>query len=415
MNKPELLSPAGNLEKLKTAILYGADAVYLGGEAFSLRVATENFTPDQLREGIAFAHERGKKVYVAANVIAHSKDLETFPEFVRLCASLSVDALIISDLGMFSIARRYAPEIPLHVSTQANVTNWETALAWYRLGAKRIILARELSFEEICEIRNHVPPDLELEIFVHGAMCISYSGRCLLSNYLASRDSNAGNCAQSCRWKYFLTEEKRPGEYMPITETERGSFIFNSKDLCLIRQMRELFACGAVSLKIEGRVKNEYYNAVVTKAYREEIDRYAADPEHYQFEEAQYEELQKVSHRRYTTGFFLGKPDSDAQVYTTSSYIREYDIAAIVRRYDPATKTALLEQRNRFFEGDELEVIQPGKPFFFQKAEGMLDLEGEPVTVTNRAAMLFTMPLAQDVGEGAMLRKKRSDGETGGI
>ena len=411
MHKPELLSPAGNLEKLKTAILYGADAVYLGGEAFSLRVATENFTPEELREGIHFAHARGKKVYVAANVIAHNKDLDAFPDFVRLCASLSVDALIVSDLGIFSIAQRIAPGIPLHVSTQANVTNWETAWMWYRLGAKRVILARELSFEEIREIRDHVPPELELEIFVHGAMCISYSGRCLLSNYLASRDSNAGNCAQSCRWKYFLTEEKRPGELMPITETERGTFIFNSKDLCLIRHMKELFACGAVSLKIEGRVKNEYYDAVVTKAYREEIDRCALDPEHYQFDERQMEELQKVSHRRYTTGFFLGKPDQDAQVYTTSSYIREYDIVAIVRGYDPATKTAYLEQRNRFYEGDELEVIQPGKPFFIQKAEGMLDSDGLPVSVTNRAAMLFTMPLAQDVGEGAMLRKKRKEEE----
>lgn len=407
MNKPELLSPAGNLEKLKTAILYGADAVYLGGEAFSLRVATENFTPDELREGIRFAHERGKKVYVAANVIAHNQDLAAFPDFVRLCSSLGVDALIISDLGMFSIARTHAPEIPLHVSTQANVTNWETALMWYQLGAKRVILARELSFEEIREIRDHVPPELELEIFVHGAMCISYSGRCLLSNYLASRDSNAGNCAQSCRWKYFLTEEKRPGELMPITETERGTFIFNSKDLCLLPHMKELFASGAVSLKIEGRVKNEYYDAVVTKTYREEIDRYASDPEHYQFDEGQLTELQKVSHRRYTTGFFLGKPGQDAQVYTTSSYIREYDIAAIVRGYDPVTKVARLEQRNRFYEGDELEVIQPGKPFFLQKAEGMLDMDGLPVTVTNRAAMLFTMPLAQDVSEGAMLRKKR--------
>ena len=407
MQKPELLSPAGSLSKLKTAIAYGADAVYIGGDQFSLRVAAENFTSEQMKEGIEFAHQRGKKVYVAANVLAHNENLDSFGEYIRQIELLGADAVIVSDLGMFSIAKEQAKNLEIHVSTQANITNYAAANAWYKLGAKRVVLARELSYEEILTIRKNTPPDLELEIFVHGAMCISYSGRCLLSNYLASRDSNAGNCAQSCRWKYYLSEEKRPHEYMPIEEDARGTYIFNSKDLCLLEHMKELYACGACSFKIEGRVKNEYYVAVVTKAYRNEMDRYEKDPPHYEMDPNNLAEVSKVSHRLYTTGFFLGKPQSDAQVYGSSSYIREYEVVALVRGYDPETKLATLEQRNRIFDGDEVEFINPDTPNFCQVAKDMKTLRGEPVEVTNHAAMEYTMPVDYPVGTFTIVRKKK--------
>jgi len=406
--KPELLSPAGSLSKLKTAIAYGADAVYIGGDVFSLRVAAENFSMQQIEEGISFAHERGKKVYVAANVLAHNDDVDKFSGFIQDIDALGVDAVIISDLGMFSVAKQNAKNMDIHISTQANITNYETANMWYALGAKRVILARELSFDEIRTIREKTPPDLELEMFVHGAMCISYSGRCLLSNYLADRDSNAGNCAQSCRWNYHLVEEKRPGEYMSIEETERGTFIFNSKDLCLIHHMKELYDCGISSLKIEGRVKNEYYVAVVTKAYREEMDRYAKDPTSYQFDEKQVDELTKVSHRLYTEGFSCGKPQADAQVYGSSAYVRDYEVVALVRSYDEGTKIASLEQRNRIFDGDEIEFINPDMPNFSQIAKDMKDEAGKIVEVTNHAAMQFTMPVDKPVGCFTIVRKKKA-------
>lgn len=409
MQTPELLSPAGSLSKLKTAIAYGADAVYIGGDAFSLRVAAENFTKEQMAEGVAFAHERGKKVYVAANVMAHNENLENFGAYVRQIDALGVDAIIVSDIGMFSLAKENAEHMDLHISTQANITNYAAANMWYNLGAKRVILARELSWEEILDIRKNTPPDLEIEMFVHGAMCISYSGRCLLSNYLASRDSNAGNCAQSCRWKYYLSEEKRPDEYMPIEEDKNGTFIFNSKDLCLLPYMKELFSCGACSFKIEGRVKNEYYVATVTKAYREEMDRYLQNPKEYQMDPHNLEEVSKVSHRLYTSGFFFGKPGSDAQVYTSSSYIRTYEVVALVQSYDAEKKVAYLEQRNRIFEGDEVEFINPDSPNFTQIAKDMRTPRGEAVEVTNHAAMEFSMPVDFPVGPYTIVRKKKAD------
>lgn len=408
MKKPELLAPGGSLEKLKIAIMYGADAVYIGGEAFSLRVAAENFSVEDMKEGIEFAHERGKKVYLTANILPHNKDIDEFKEYVKEIRPLGFDAVLIADLGMFDIMREYAPEIPIHISTQANNINYKSAGMWHKLGAKRVVLAREMSFDEIKEIRERTPKDLELEAFVHGAMCVSYSGRCLLSNYMTERDANQGACSHPCRWNYSLVEQTRPGEYMDVYENERGTFIFNSKDLCMIRYIPELVKSGISSFKIEGRVKTSYYTATIIKAYREEIDRYFKDPENYVFDEAQFEELCKISHRPYSTGFYLGKPTSNEQVYTDSSYIRNYDLIGMVEGYDEKTGIAEISQRNRFFAGDEIEIMTPNYPFFTQKVEWMENDKGERIDVANHAAMTVFMPVKKAVAKGAMLRKKRN-------
>lgn len=407
MNKPELLAPGGSLGKLKTAIDYGADAVYIGGEVFSLRVAAENFSNDDMREGIKYAHERGRKVYLTANILPHNSDIDEFEAFITEIKDYGFDAVLIADLGLFDMMREYAPEIPIHVSTQANNINYRSAIMWHKMGAKRVVLAREMSFKEIAEIREKIPDDLELEAFVHGAMCISYSGRCLLSNYMTGRDSNMGACAHPCRWNYKLVEETRPNEYMDVFENERGTFIFNSKDLCTIRHIPELIESGIASLKIEGRVKTEYYVATVVGAYRREIDRYCKDPDNYVFNEAEFEELCKVSHRPYTTGFYFGKPDENSQVYTSSSYIRDYDLIGIVNSYDSETGIATVSQRNRFFKGDEVEIIQPLKPFFIQTIDFMTDENGNEIEVANHAEQIVKFKTAEPVTAGAMLRKKR--------
>ena len=407
MNKPELLAPGGSLEKLKTVIQYGADAVYIGGEAFSLREAAENFSLSDMQEGLQYAHERGKKVYLTANILPHNRDIEEFKSYIGEIRPLGFDGILVADLGIFSLVQEYAPEIPIHISTQANNVNYQSAKKWYELGAKRVVLAREMSFSEMREIREKTPPELELEAFVHGAMCISYSGRCLLSNYMTQRDANQGACAHPCRWNYSLMEQTRPGQYMDIYENERGSFIFNSKDLCLIEHIPELVESGISSFKIEGRVKTSYYAATIVKAYREEIDRYFADPENYMFDKNQLSELCKVSHRPYTTGFSYGKPGGTEQVYTDSSYIRDYDLIGIVTDYNAETGIATITQRNRFFAGDEIEIMQPGKPYFKQVAEQMKNDKGEDITVCPHAAMMFTMPVREPVVKNAMLRKKR--------
>lgn len=407
MKKPELLAPAGSLEKLKTAIDYGADAVYIGGEMFSLRVAAENFSHEEMLEGLAYAHERGKKVYLTANIIPHNDDIDDFEKFIEEIRPMGFDAVLVSDLGMFDMLRTLAPELPLHVSTQANNVNWRSAAAWHKLGASRVVLAREMSFKEIEEFQKKIPPELELEVFIHGAMCISYSGRCLLSNYMTQRDANRGACSHPCRWNYSLVEEKRPGEYMPVYENERGTFIFNSKDLCMIRHIPELIKSGVASLKIEGRVKTSYYVATVVGAYRREIDRYFADPDNYVFNEDEYIELCKVSHRPYSTGFYFGKPDEDSQVYTSSSYIRDYDLVGIVEEYDPQTGIAKISQRNKFSEGEEMEVLQPGKPFFKTIARNMKDSGGLDITSAPHATMTVYMPLDGEAVSGAMLRREK--------
>lgn len=407
MLKPELLAPGGSLEKLKTAIDYGADAVYIGGEAFSLRVAAENFSLKDMREGIDYAHKRGKRVYLTANIIPHNRDINEFEDFIKEIRPLGFDAVLIADLGMFAMMRELAPEIPIHISTQANNTNYRSAIMWHKMGAARIVLGREMSFEEIAEFRKNVPAELELEAFVHGAMCISYSGRCLLSNYMTGRNSNMGACAHPCRWNYSLVEEKRPGEYFDVEENERGTFIFNSKDLCMIEHIPQLCTSGITSLKIEGRVKTSFYVATIVGAYRREIDRFFADPDGYRFNNAELEELCKVSHRPYSTGFYFGRPGAEAQVYESSSYIRDYELIGIVKSYDSKTGTMTVTQRNRFFEGDEIEIIQPLKPFITVTASDMKNEAGERITVAPHAEQLVTMRVSEPVCAGAMLRKRK--------
>ncbi|MBE7016447.1 MAG: U32 family peptidase [Ruminococcaceae bacterium] len=407
MIRPELLAPGGSLEKLKIAILYGADAVYVGGEAFSLRVAAENFSIDELKEGIAFAHERGKKVYLTANILPHNSDIDQFIQYIKEVSKLNFDAVLVADPGIMSIVKEYAPDLPIHISTQANNVNYKSAEFWYNQGAKRVVLAREMSMAEIREIRERTPQDLELEAFVHGAMCISYSGRCLLSNYMTSRDSNQGACAHPCRWNYSLMEETRPGEYMPVYENERGTFIFNSKDLCMIEHIPEIINSGITSLKLEGRVKTAYYVATIVKAYRQEIDRYLENPEGYVFDKTQLEEIKKVSHRPYSTGFYFGKPNEEGQVYTSSSYIRDYDLVGMVTDYDEKTGIATISQRNKFVLGDEIEIMQPEGPFIKQTVTYMENEKGEAIESAPHAAMTVKMPVSVPVCVNAMLRRER--------
>jgi len=411
MLKPELLAPGGSLDKLKTAIDFGADAVYIGGEAFSLRVAAENFSIEDMKEALEYAHKRDKKVYLTANIIPHNKDIDDFCEYIREIAPLGFDAVLIADPGMMQLTKEVAPNLPIHISTQANNTNFESAKFWYNQGAKRVVLAREMSMAEIKEIREKTPADLELEAFVHGAMCISYSGRCLLSNYMTARDANQGACAHPCRWNYSLMEETRPGEYMPIYENERGSFIFNSKDLCMIEHIPEIIESGVTSLKLEGRVKTEYYVATIVKAYRDEIDRYLENPTSYKFEQSSMDELCKVSHRPYCTGFYYGKPNENSQVYTSSSYIRDYDLIGIVTDFDEKTNIATISQRNRFFLGDEIEALMPYRPFLKQTIEYMTDEKGNNIEVAPHAQMTVKLKLNESVPKGAMIRKRRDTKE----
>lgn len=398
----EILSPAGNFDKLKTAVQYGADAVYCGIGKFSLRTAADNFTFDELCEGIDFAHKNGCKVYITANAIPHEGDLESFRSICEQSIAANADALIISDLGAFDIASEYKNKIALHVSTQASNTNSRSMNVWHKMGASRIVLARELSFDEIREIRKNISPELELEMFVHGAMCMSYSGRCLISNYLTARDSNRGACAQPCRWKYYLTEEKRPGEYMQITEDDNGTFLFNSKDLCLINHLPEIAQLGVNSLKIEGRMKSSYYAAIVTKAYRQALDDYYKNPSA-PIDPYYYEELCKVSHRDYYTGFSFGKPDKDGQIYGYNSYIRDCDIVGVVVKN--CGDYSIVEQRNKFYDGDELEIVPPVERFFVQKIEGLCDENGNRIESAPHSKMLLRIKIDRDVPPGTIIRK----------
>ena len=409
MKKPELLAPAGNLEKLKKAFIYGADAVYIGGEEFSLRVAADNFSVNDIYEGVEFAHRRGGKVYLTANVIPHNRDVDDYAKYLMEVKDTGIDAVILSDLGMFAVTRELAPDLDIHVSTQANNVNYRSAAQWYTMGAKRVILAREMSLAEIREIRERTQPSLELEAFVHGAMCISYSGRCLLSNYMAGRDSNQGNCAHPCRWKYYLMEENRPGEYMPVYENERGTFIYNSKDLCMIEHVPELIGAGLTSFKIEGRVKSEFYVATVVGAYRRAIDACFADPAQYQTDPAWMEELKKVSHRGYTTGFYFGRPGAAEQNYASSAYIREYDMIGVVIDYNEKTGMAKIVQKNRFFVGDTVEFLRPVGKFYTQKIQEMTDENGVSLTVANRPQSIVYVKTEQPVEKDTFLRKFRGE------
>lgn len=409
MNKPELLAPAGDLEKLKMAIVYGADAVYLGGEEFGLRKASKNFTLDEIDKGVKFAHDRKKKVYVTLNIIPHNEDLKGLDEYVAKLNEIGIDGVIVADTGVFSIVRKVSPIMPIHLSTQANVTNIEAVRFWYDLGVRRIVLARELSLEEIVDIKKNMPSDLELETFVHGAMCISYSGRCLLSNYMVGRDSNRGECAHPCRWKYYLMEEKRPGEYFPIYETDKGAFIFNSKDLCMIEHIPELVKSGISSFKIEGRVKSQYYVATIVRSYRMAIDEYFNLKEGYEFNPEWIDEIKKASYRDFTTGFYFGKPTGEEQVYKSSSYIREYDFVGLVLDYDSKTGIATIEQRNRMFVGDKIEVFGPNKKFFTQKIEKMWDEDGNEIDVAPHPQEIIRMKMINPVENWDIIRCARKE------
>ena len=357
--KPELLIPASSLEVLKVAVLFGADAVYIGGEVFGLRAKAKNFTMEEMAEGICFAHEHGVKVYVTANILAHNDDLEGVEAYFQDLKKIGPDALIISDPGVYTIAEKVCPEIERHISTQANNTNYATYLFWHKLGAKRVVSARELSLEEIRQIRAHIPDDLEIETFVHGAMCISYSGRCLLSNYFTGRDANRGACTHPCRWKYAVMEESRPGEYLPVYENERGTYIFNSKDLCMIGHIPELMESGIDSFKIEGRMKTALYVATVARTYRKAMDDYLEDPALYEKNLPWYMEQIGVStNRRFTTGFFYGKPGSDAQIYDSNTYVKDYTYLGIAGEKN-AEGLYRLEQKNKFSIGEQIEIMKP--------------------------------------------------------
>lgn len=395
MNKVELLAPAGNLEKLKMAILYGADAVYLAGKRFGLRTASDNFTLEELKEGVEFAHSRNKKVYLTMNIIPHNDDFTGVEDFIKSAAEAGIDAVIVSDPGMFRIVKKTCPDLDIHISTQANITNVHSANFWHEMGASRIVLARELSLKEIRQIRDGVSKDLELEAFVHGAMCMSYSGRCLISSFLTGRSANKGDCAQPCRWKYHLVEEKRPGEYFPIEEDSRGTFIFNSKDLCMIQHIPELLACGISSFKIEGRVKSSFYVATVVKAYREAIDAYYESLDNnkpYKFDEKWLAEIGKVSNRDFTTGFFFHKPNEEDHNFGTSSYIRKYEFVGIVMDYDEKNGHNIIEQRNKFSVGDRIEVLPPEGPFFEVDIDKMLDGEGNNIDSAPHPQMTVRLP-----------------------
>ena len=411
MKKIELLAPAGDLEKLKMALTYGADAVYLGGEAFGLRKRAKNFSLDQIEEGVAYAHERGAKVYVTLNIIPHNDDMDGAEEYIKALDEIGVDAVLVADPGMFMKVKKAAPNMEIHISTQANVTNLETALFWYDQGARRIVLARELSLEEIKKITANIPDDMTIETFVHGAMCMSYSGRCLISNYMIGRDANRGDCAQPCRYKYNLVEETRPGEYFPVFEDEEGTFIMNSKDLCMIQNLEDLIGAGIDSLKIEGRMKTVYYLATVIRSYRMALDEYYKDPSAYKFDKKYLEEIQKVSHRDFTTGFYYGEAKADAQVYTTNSYIRGYDFTGLILDYDEETKIATVEQRNRMFLGDEIEVFGPNRDFFSQKIEYMTDDKGQPLDVAPHPQQILKIKMDQDVAKDFIIRKAFADEE----
>ena len=404
--KPELLAPAGDLEKLKIAVLYGADAVYIGGEAYSLRAKAKNFDHETMAEGIRFAHEHGAKVYVTANIFAHNADFEGMAEYFKEIYELGADAVLISDLGVFAVAREAAPDLEIHVSTQANNTNYQSARMWYRLGARRVVVARELSLREIREIRENIPEDMEIEAFVHGAMCISYSGRCLLSNYLSGRDSNKGACAHPCRWKYHLVEETRPGEYMPVEENERGTYIYNSKDLCMIDHIPDLIDAGVVSLKIEGRMKTPFYVGTVIKAYRRAIDDYFQNPELYEKNREYYlEEVSKASHRDYTTAFYYGKPDGNQQVYTNNSYIRPFDFIGVVMEDSNEDGYAWIEQRNKFSVGEEIEVMPAKGESFSMTVTEIWNEEGEAVESAPHPQQRLRVKFTQPVHAFDMMRK----------
>ena len=394
MKHPELLIPASSLVVLKTAVMFGADAVYIGGEAFGLRAKAKNFSMEEIREGIAFAHAHDVKVYITANILAHNGDLSGVRAYFEELKEIRPDALIISDPGVFMIAREVCPEIDIHISTQANNTNYGTYQFWHQLGARRVVTARELSMAELKEIREKAPADLEMETFIHGAMCISYSGRCLLSNYFTGRDANRGACTHPCRWKYAIVEETRPGEYMPVYENERGTYIFNSKDLCMIEHIPELIDSGIDSFKIEGRMKTALYVATVARTYRKAIDDYLESPELYRENMDWYlDQISNCTYRQFTTGFFFGKPDESAQIYDNNTYVKEYTYLGIIGECT-ADGLYRIEQRNKFSVGEQIEIMKPDGRNIPVVVRRIVDEEGQEMQSAPHPKQVLYIELA---------------------
>lgn len=407
--KPELLIPASSLEVLRTACIFGADAVYIGGEAFGLRAKAKNFSMEEMAQGIRFAHERGVKVYVTANILAHNEDLAGAERYFRELKELKPDALIISDPGMFTLAKKICPEIEIHISTQANNTNYMTYRFWWEQGAKRVVSARELSLQEIAGIREQIPEEMEIESFIHGAMCISYSGRCLLSNYFTRRDANQGACTHPCRWKYAVVEEKRPGEYLPVYENERGTFIFNSKDLCMIEYLPELVAAGIDSFKIEGRMKTALYVATVARTYRKAIDDLFTSEETYRSHMDWYKsEIAKCTYRQFTTGFYFHKPDADTQIYDNNTYVNEYIYLGIVDAVDERGYARIM-QRNKFCVGDQIEIMKPDGRNLAVTVRGLYDEEGNPQESAPHSKQILYVDLSEIPAQYDLLRVANTD------
>lgn len=407
MGRMELLAPAGDMNKMKMAFLYGADAVYLGGKSFGLRAFSGNFSDEELKEAIDYAHARGKRVHVTVNIFPRNADLPAIADYLRYLQDIHADAALIADPGIFSLAREVAPQLPIHVSTQANTTNWRATKFWHDNGASRVVMAREVSLKDVAEIHRRVP-DVELEGFVHGAMCISYSGRCLLSNYFTQggRDSNRGECVQCCRFKYQVVEEKRPGQYFPVAEDERGTYIFNSKDLCLLPYLPDLYQAGLSSLKIEGRMKSIHYVATVTKVYREALDAYEKDPQHFTVRPEWLMELEKISHRPYTRGFSVSQPTAADQVYGQSSNTQTHDFIGLVKSYDAEKKIAWVEQRNHFKRGEEVEFLQPKGHLVKCRITSIIDEDGQPLDAARHAQQLVGLTVPEPLEAYAMMRRE---------
>lgn len=402
--RPELLIPASSLEVLKTAVIFGADAVYVGGEAFGLRAKAKNFSKDDMREGIAFAHEHGAKVHVTVNILAHNDDLPGVEEYLKELKELKPDALIIADPAIFEMAKEICPDIERHISTQANNTNYGTYLFWWKQGAKRVVSARELSLKEIREIRDRIPEEMEIESFIHGAMCISYSGRCLLSNYFTGRDANQGACTHPCRWKYAVVEEKRPGEYLPVYENERGTYIFNSKDLCMIGHIPEMIDAGIDSFKIEGRMKTALYVATVARTYRKAIDDYLENPDKYEANMPWYlDQISNCTYRQFTTGFYFGKPDEEAQIYDNNTYIREYTYLGIIGGERDGLYR--IEQRNKFSVGETIEIMKPNGENIQVTVQKILDEEGQEMESAPHSKQVLYVDLEGKAEKFDILRR----------
>lgn len=408
MRNIELLSPSGDFERLKLALKFGADAVYLGGEQFGMRTNPSNFNADELKKAVELVHSMGKKVYLTCNTLPRNNELAALPDFLKYAADIGIDAFIIADIGVMAMAKKYAPDVEIHMSTQVGIVNYQTANTLYEMGAKRIVTARELSLDDIKMIRDKTPEDLQIEVFVHGAMCMSFSGRCILSDYMVGRDANRGDCAQPCRWKYHLVEETRPGQYFPVNQDDSGTYIFNSRDLCMIEHIPELVNAGVDSFKIEGRAKSEYYTAIVTYAYRNAIDEYLQNPSD-DFEVPQWilDEMEKMSHREYTTGFNFG-PMKNGQVLETGGYIRNWDVCALYKDYKDGR--VIVDQRNRFYQGDELEVVEPDKkPYKIIVSDLFNETAGEKSDVANKATNTYSFACDIQPSCDAIFRRQRTE------